>query len=1249
MKFKFKLIVCGIIMGLIGASLTLTPKNFGVNASGLTELSDDYFIDDLSTSESVNRYLRIYDRGDSVNNTIQCSNGKYNVHLNNGYFGTTKKYSNYILKFRAYNTIENRFGVVLGKTDPFNLSQRYDAAGSFTTEDNYAFIIVNKNDGSAGSFVRYFSNGEQIAQPSFTSITTNNYLDYEFKVSQSKIELSINSQPITSIVLSNPLPAGKILFMKPNSSPNYIFDNFSVTSLDYNYFNDMMNVPTLNTSNLKIYDRGAADNYHSMSGTEATVNLNNGYFGTTNAFDEYICKFSVYNSAGAGNRIMFMFGNVDLSIGHAGGANMSAGDFFGIILFNNSIGYYFGSDIRVDATTNVGLSANDFNAVELKVTHTYFNIRLNGSQLFHKDLTEPLPAGKIAFTRSNSVVYHFNSFSVQPIENETNYFEDSFDNNSMNRSYLAPYDRGVASNISMQYNDGEVVATLNNGYLGTVNEYDTFDLKFSAYASASSNAERFIVAFGGTNLSTSYNGGGNSSTTVYTVMFTQSWLRLFINGTSYDYTYPGTSISSSNFSNFEIKLTRASLIIVVNNITIHERTILSPLGTGRIFFAKYNPSCPFHVNEISVQGSDRGFVNKFDDSKKDTVFYHRSAAESGSNDVVDTSTGIETVTINGSDNFCTNARYKDFIFEASMRNTVETRIEFSIGGPSAPATTTYTDYQNVTQGMFRVNMSNSFIRYSENTGTYSAKNLSTGVSSEFFKLRISVYNYHLDLSINDVNLLSYELNKDTYDAGQIIFSKTDSGKNANYEFDYIKVQHPGELIKYDTTVLGVEETDSFSMNSLFKFTLGTSDYAGKEKVNADQLNHAYLEKLNTKDYIRINGRPLSDDTAFTSGRKFINYDKTSTVDDNSYAIETYGNQFGFLYDNGEDVAERGTFDEKGKFISGGDSTAYEIEISEGCEFPSYETVIGDSEQEICYVAEKDYVFVWYDGAFHLSGQSDAPTYKPTKVTNISFTDKGGTNKSINLEFDNFDWPLNNDGEFENIDTQSIQRTVNIPLHILICSEDNVVITSNERFINVWGNGTLTPTFSCRVSPSLNVNNVDAVFIYEGAEFPSYETYLNHNKNVLYRLSETCRFIGDHEGNFYKADKLSTVEYASGFYDAMGSVCENHSTLGYEETKRQLTTKFSVYKSIYKDWLSYESIDELKTSTDSTVLEMFIRYDYVVAKYGLENFLERSVSSSIKQTSLLSKENVVSIVLISSILIISGVSVFFYIRSKKERD
>lgn len=386
------------------------------------------------------------------------------------------------------------------------------------------------------------------------------------------------------------------------------------------------------------------------------------------------------------------------------------------------------------------------------------------------------------------------------------------------------------------------------------------------------------------------------------------------------------------------------------------------------------------------------------------------------------------------------------------------------------------------------------------------------------------------------------------------------------------------FLEETTTVTSIMEVEPTAQNSIISFALSVNDYSNN--LNIVDSYRTSFNSLNIASYITINGIKLSELSGFNSTD--ISISNTGKV-----SIRTPGNNTGYYYiDSGNRVYTNNL-------------TKYEIRIAKGCQFPSYHTLIGSASIGTCYVTTQDYNFAWFNGAYVLEdNQFSNLEVEDLTVSNVGYCSVNSSDRCIYIPLSGTDWPtsptVNGD----------IKNTVACPdflSHVEVYDVDGDLHlpTTNEVFINVWGTGTSVPSIGFRTDIA-SVDDIKSVIIYEDCLVPSYDKYLG-NSDSWYLVTERTAFYSSLDGSFYKGNDLTAIQYASSFVGALSEVCTGYD--GVSSNLVPLTNKFYAFKNIYSIELTSSVKNELKTSDDDTIIQMYTLYDYVVLKYGLENFLE----------------------------------------------
>lgn len=451
----------------------------------------------------------------------------------------------------------------------------------------------------------------------------------------------------------------------------------------------------------------------------------------------------------------------------------------------------------------------------------------------------------------------------------------------------------------------------------------------------------------------------------------------------------------------------------------------------------------------------------------------------------------------------------------------------------------------------------------------------------------------------------------------------------DYLFVYSQDGHTfveSQYLEKETAVTSITEIEPTAQNSIISFALSVNDYSNN--LNIVNSYRTEFNNLNIASYITINGIKLSDLNGFNSTD--ISISNTGKI-----SIRTPGNNTGYYYSNGGDR------------IYTNNLTKYEIRIAKGCQFPSYDTLTGSPSVGTCYVVTKDYNFAWFNNAYVLEDNTFSNLeVDDLNISSVGYCNAGGSDCSIYIPLSHADWPT------ASTISADIRTTVACPdflNHIEIYDVDgdlHLPITS-EVFINVWGNCASVPSIGFRTDIT-SVDDIKCVIIYEGCLIPSYSKYLG-NSDSWYLTPERFSFYSSLDGAFYKGSNLTAIEFASSFNSAFSEVCTGYD--GVSSNQAALTNKFYAFKNIYDEELSSAVKNELKTSENDTIIQMYTTYDYVVQKYGLTNFLgsdftkgNSNISSAMRFIS--ASSNQITICVVIGLIVVIAVGGIFYARKRR---
>ncbi len=175
----------------------------------------------------------------------------------------------------------------------------------------------------------------------------------------------------------------------------------------------------------------------------------------------------------------------------------------------------------------------------------------------------------------------------------------------------------------------------------------------------------------------------------------------------------------------------------------------------------------------------------------------------------------------------------------------------------------------------------------------------------------------------------------------------------------------------------------------------------------------------------------------------------------------------------------------------------------------------------------------------------------------------------------------------------------------------------------------------------------------------YDVTTTHNSNTLYleyytsksNFSAYTASATDVVINFYKATTVTTnpaLEYAQNFLSAF--TCDatgtNAPTFASGKSWASLKTAFQALSTPHQNTLTNATANESGTDIEKAVA----RYDYVVAKYGYENFMNRTITNSANRMNVFGGNSTNNILLVlGSISLLGGLTYLAYFLKKRKED
>lgn len=175
----------------------------------------------------------------------------------------------------------------------------------------------------------------------------------------------------------------------------------------------------------------------------------------------------------------------------------------------------------------------------------------------------------------------------------------------------------------------------------------------------------------------------------------------------------------------------------------------------------------------------------------------------------------------------------------------------------------------------------------------------------------------------------------------------------------------------------------------------------------------------------------------------------------------------------------------------------------------------------------------------------------------------------------------------------------------------------------------------------------------------YDVTTTHNSNTLYleyytsksNFSAYTASATDVVINFYKETTVTTnpaLEYAQNFLSAF--TCDatgtNAPTFASGKSWASLKTAFNALSTTDQNTLKNATANESGTDIEKAVA----RYDYVVAKYSYENFMNRTITSSANRMNVFGGHTTNYILLIlGSVSLLGGLTYLAYFLKKRKED
>ncbi len=178
----------------------------------------------------------------------------------------------------------------------------------------------------------------------------------------------------------------------------------------------------------------------------------------------------------------------------------------------------------------------------------------------------------------------------------------------------------------------------------------------------------------------------------------------------------------------------------------------------------------------------------------------------------------------------------------------------------------------------------------------------------------------------------------------------------------------------------------------------------------------------------------------------------------------------------------------------------------------------------------------------------------------------------------------------------------------------------------------------------------------GTGYDMYTTYSGTNVYLEYysskgSFSAYSASATDYVLNFYKETSVSVnpaLEYAQNFLSAF--TCDatgtNAPTFVSGKSWASLKTAFQALSTPHQNTLKNATANESGTDIEKAMA----RYDYVVAKYGYENFINRTISNSANKMNIIKGASINDILLVMGITsLLGGFTFLAYFLKKRKED
>ena len=372
-------------------------------------------------------------------------------------------------------------------------------------------------------------------------------------------------------------------------------------------------------------------------------------------------------------------------------------------------------------------------------------------------------------------------------------------------------------------------------------------------------------------------------------------------------------------------------------------------------------------------------------------------------------------------------------------------------------------------------------------------------------------------------------------------------------------------------------------------------------------------------------------TTYTVGDEFVKPTVTATYSDTTTAIVTSSATF-----EGYDMSTAGTYTVNVSYTEGSvtKTTSYSITVNAGSSTTkTYQVVTSASDlsagDKVVVVGSNN------DAYYYMTGSAKSETLPWYLVGNEV------TPSNNQISGNNFtEWTVGKSGTYFTFTNNSndlygyvngTHYSLNLgPTYTMNSTTTNVV--NDYSGVNTW---TYTITDSSTGAATLYANSSANVYLeYYNSSFCGYKNAPVSGSIFLFKeVTTTTNPALEFAQNFLSAFTC----------DATGT---NAPTFASGKSWASLKTAFQALTTPHQNTLKNATANESGTDIEKAVA----RYDYVVAKYGYENFMDRTITNSANKMNAFNGNSTNNILLIlGSISLLGGLTYLAYFLKKRKED